>query len=140
MVVQNATHLALNELLPLRYSPQTLATVQPLRSLIEAGVPLALGTDGIGFGSNPYVDILLATIHPDRPSEALTREQAVIAYTSGSAYAEFEEHRKGRLAPGQLADLAVLSQDIFTVPFFLLPATQSVLTVIGGEVAWEAAP
>lgn len=138
VVVQNATHLALNELLPLRYSPQTLANVQPLRSLVEAGVPLALGTDGIGIGSNPYVDILLATIHPDRPSEALTREQAVIAYTSGSAYAEFEEHRKGRLAPGQLADLAVLSQDIFTVPFFLLPATQSVLTVIGGEIAWEA--
>jgi predicted amidohydrolase YtcJ len=140
VIVQNATHLALTDLLPLRYSPQTLATVQPLRSLVEAGVPLALGTDGIGQGSNPYVDILLATIHPDRPSEALTREQAVIAYTSGSAYAEFEEHRKGRLAPGQLADLAVLSQDIFTVPFFLLPATQSVLTVIGGEIVWEAAP
>ena len=139
VVVQNATHLALNELLPLRYSPQTLATVQPLRSLLEAGVPLALGTDGIGQGSNPYVDILLATIHPDRPSEALTREQAVIAYTSGSAYAEFEEHRKGRLAPGQLADLAVLSQDIFTVPFFLLPATQSVLTLIDGEIVWDAA-
>lgn len=138
VMVQNATHLALTDLLPLRYSPQTLANVQPLRSLLEAGVPLALGTDGIGQGSNPYVDILLATIHPDRPSEALTREQAVIAYTSGSAYAEFEENRKGRLAPGQLADLAVLSQDIFTVPFFLLPATQSVLTIIDGEVVWEA--
>ena len=138
VIVQNATHLALTDLLPLRYSPQTLAHVQPLRSLVEAGVPVALGTDGIGQGSNPYVDILLATIHPDRPSEALTREQAVIAYTSGSAYAELEEHRKGRIAPGQLADLAVLSQDIFTVPFFLLPATQSVLTVIGGEVVWEA--
>lgn len=137
VVVQNATHLALNELLPLRYSPQTLANVQPLRSLLEAGVPLALGTDGIGIGSNPYVDILLATLHPDRPSEAITREQAVIAYTAGSAYAELEEHRKGRLVPGQLADLAVLSQDIFTVPFFLLPATQSVLTLIGGEIAWE---
>lgn len=138
VIVQNGTHLALPDLFA-RYSPQTLADVQPMRSLLEAGVPLALGTDGIGQGSNPYVDILLATIHPDRPSEALTREQAVIAYTSGSAYAEFEEHRKGRLVPGQLADLAVLSQDIFTVPFFLLPATQSVLTVIGGEIVWEAA-
>ncbi len=136
VIVQNGTHLALPDLF-VRYSPQTLAHVQPMRSLIEAGVPLALGTDGIGQGSNPYVDILLATIHPDRPSEALTREQAVIAYTSGSAYAEFEEHRKGRLVPGQLADLAVLSQDIFTVPFFLLPATQSVLTVIDGEIVWE---
>ena len=93
---------------------------------------------GIGGTISPFLDIMLATLHPDRPSEALTREQAVIAYTAGSAYAEFEEHHKGRLAPGQLADLAVLSQDIFTVPFFLLPNTQSVLTLVDGRIVWDA--
>ena len=138
VMVQNATHLALTELLPQRYSPQIVARAQPLRSLLEAGVPLALGTDGIGGTASPFLDIMLATLHPDRPSEALTREQAVIAYTAGSAYAEREEHRKGRLAPGQLADLAVLSQDIFTVPFFLIPGTESVLTMVDGRIVWDA--
>jgi predicted amidohydrolase YtcJ len=81
---------------------------------------------------------MLATLHPDHPAEALTREQAVVTYTAGSAYAEFEEDRKGRLVPGQLADLAVLSQDIFSVPFFLIPGTESALTLVGGEIVWDA--
>lgn len=137
VVVQNATHLALPDIFQ-RYSPQVTERAQPLRSLVEGGVHLALGTDGIGITANPFLDIMLANLHPDRPSEALTREQAVIAYTAGSAYAEFEDHQKGRLAPGQLADLAVLSQDIFTVPFFLLPGTESVLTLVDGEIVWDA--
>ena len=65
-------------------------------------------------------------------------EQAVTAYTRGSAYAEFET-RKGALRPGYLADLAVLSQDIFTVPAPAVPATTtSLLTLVGGEVVWDA--
>lgn len=138
VVVQNATHLALTDVLPARYSPQIVAHAQPLRSLLVAGVPLALGTDGIGFSANPFLDIMLATLHPDRPSEALTREQAVIAYTEGSAYAEGEEEKKGRLAPGQWADLAVLSQDLFTVPFNQIPGTESVLTMVDGHIVWDA--
>ena len=59
---------------------------------------------------------MFAITHPDRPSEAISREQAVIAYTLTSAYAEFAEKDKGSLEPGKLADLAVLSQDIFNVP------------------------
>jgi predicted amidohydrolase YtcJ len=138
VVVQNATHLALTNVFPVRYSPQTVAQEQPLHSLLAAGIPLALGTDGIGFAANPFLDIMLATLHPDRPSEALTREQAVIAYTTGSAYAEGEEDRKGRLAPGQLADLAVLSQDLFTVPFGLIPGTTSELTMVDGHIVWDS--
>jgi len=67
-------------------------------------------------------------------AQALTREQAVTMYTRGSAYAEFAEREKGTLAPGMLADLAVLSQDVFTVPADALPATTSVLTIVGGRV------
>ncbi|WP_201979450.1 amidohydrolase [Hymenobacter rubidus] len=106
------------------------------RSLLESGVPFALGSDG---PSNPYLNILFATTLAD-PKEALTREQAVRAYTAGAAYAEFQEQHKGTLAPGKLADLAVLSQDIFTVPLPALPATVSELTMVGGRVVYEAQP
>jgi predicted amidohydrolase YtcJ len=87
---------------------------------------------------DPFLNLLLATTHPDTPGEALTREAAVVAYTRGSAYAEHAERRKGTLAPGMLADIAVLSQDIFTVPAEALPATVSVLTLVGGRIAFDA--
>jgi predicted amidohydrolase YtcJ len=108
---------------------------QPLRSLLEAGIPLALGSDG---PNNPYLGIMLASLHPDRPDEAITREQAVVAYTMGSAYAQFAERDKGSIEPGKLADIAVLSQDIFAVPPQELPGTTSLLTLVGGKVAWAA--
>lgn len=136
VMVQNPTHLALPDLFQ-RYTPQVTAHAQPLRSLVEAGVPLAFGTDGIGGSISPFLDLFLAILHPDRPSEALTLEQALIAYTAGSAYAEFEDDKKGRLVPGQLADLAVLSQDIFAVPPFALPATRSELTMVDGRIVWD---
>lgn len=107
----------------------------PLRSLLEAGIPLAVGSDG---ERNPFLNIMFATIHLANPEEALTREQAVLAYTRGSAYAEMMEQEKGTLAPGMLADLAVLSQDIFTVPLEALPGTTSVLTLVGGNMAYDA--
>lgn len=136
VVVQNPTHLSLPDL-PQRLSPQRVAEAQPLRTLVEAGVHVALGTDGIGGTISPFLDIFLATFHPARPGEALSREQAVIAYTVGSAYAEAAEHQKGRLAPGQLADLAVLSEDIFTVPPPVLLGTRSVLTLVDGRIVWD---
>lgn len=82
--------------------------------------------------------ILLASTHPDHPKEAITREQAVTAYTRGSAFAEFAEHDKGMLQAGKLADLAVLTQDIFSVPSDQLEKTESVLTMVGGKVVYDA--
>jgi predicted amidohydrolase YtcJ len=81
---------------------------------------------------------MFACMHPMRPSEALTREQAVEAYTRTAAFAEFVENQKGTLEPGKLADIAMLSQDIFTVPLSELPKTQSVLTLVGGNLIHEA--
>jgi predicted amidohydrolase YtcJ len=108
---------------------------QPLKSLLSAGIPVALGSDG---PTNPYLNILFATIHANHPSEAITREQAVIAYTKTSAYAEFTEKDKGSIAVGKLADLAVLSQDIFTVPPPELPKTRAVLALVGGKIVLDA--
>ena len=88
-------------------------------------------------GRSPFVNILLATTDANNPKESLTREQAVVAYTRGSAYAEFAERHKGVLAAGMLADLAVLSQDIFSVQAGALPATTSVLTLVGGRIVFD---
>ena len=68
----------------------------------------------------------------------LTREEAVRAMTWGSAYAEKAERDKGWLGPGTLADLAVLSDDLFAVPAGRLPAITSVLTLVGGTIVYDA--
>jgi len=106
-----------------------------LKSLLAAGIPLAFGSDA---PTNPYLDIMFATNPGNRPSEGITREQAVIAYTLTSAYAEFQEKEKGTLEAGKLADIAVLSQDIFSVPVPELPKTESIMTIVGGKVIYEA--
>jgi predicted amidohydrolase YtcJ len=97
---------------------------------------VAFGSDVIGSDGalNPFLNILFATTYPTNPKEAVTREQAIAAYTKGSAYAEFAEHDKGTLEPGKKADLVVLSQNIFDVPPSELPKTESVLTMIGGKI------
>lgn len=138
VVVQNPTHFALAALFAQRLDGATFAAMEPMRSLLAAGIPLALGSDAIGAPGNPFVDLMLAIIHPTHPSEGLTIEEGVRAYTRGSAYAELAEHHKGTLAPGRLADVAVLTQDVFTAPPFALPATASVLTIVGGQVVWDA--
>jgi predicted amidohydrolase YtcJ len=133
VVVQNPTHFDVGLLFG--PTPVTYKDVQPFRTLLAAGIPLALGSDG---PLNPYLNIMLATMDPGRPTEAITREQAVTAYTLTSAYAEFAEKDKGSLEAGKLADLAVLSQNIFQVPAAELPKTESVLTIVGGKIVFDS--
>lgn len=130
--VQNPTHLSLDVA---RWGTGRAEHDQPMRSLLKAGVPLAIGSDG---PDNPFLNIMLATTYEGKPGEALTREQAIIAYTLTSAYAEFAEKEKGSLEPGKLADLAVLSQDIFAIPAEELPKTESVMTLVGGKIVYDA--
>jgi predicted amidohydrolase YtcJ len=132
IVVQNPSHFAFQDIFAARYGEPF--EYSPARSLIEAGIPFALGSDG---PLNPYLNIMFAVIHPARPSEGITVEQAVEAYTRGSAYAEFQESEKGTISAGKLADLAVLSQDIFTIPVDALPSTESILTLVGGEIVYD---
>ncbi len=131
IVVQNPSHFVDAQLFKERWG----TGMQRLRSLLDAGIPLALGSDG---PMNPFLNVMFATTHPAAPDEAITREQAVRAYTYGSAFAEFADEEKGTLAVGKLADFAVLSQDIFAVPSADLPMTHSVLTVVGGKVVYDA--
>jgi hypothetical protein len=106
----------------------------PYKSWRAAGITVAYGSDML---RNPFIHMITVVTGGAHPEEALSREDAVRAYTFGSAYAERREAEKGTLAPGMLADLAVLSQDIFTVPPPALPATRSVLTIIGGTIAYD---
>jgi predicted amidohydrolase YtcJ len=107
----------------------------PLRTWRALGIPLAIGPDG---DINPFLAILRVTTQQVSAIENLSREQAVRAYTEGGAYAELAEATKGTLRPGMLADLAVLSHDVFTVPAAQLPAIRSVLTIINGKIVYQA--
>ena len=71
-------------------------------------------------------------------SNRLERDEALRLWTRGSAWFSSEEDRKGALAPGQLADLTVLSKDYFSVPEAEIQTIESVLTIVGGEVVYAA--
>jgi predicted amidohydrolase YtcJ len=132
VVIQNATHLAEAG------TPAVNQTHSLLRTLLQAGIPIALGSDAGGPQANPFFNIMLASRN-GAPGEALTREEALRAYTAGAAYAERQEASKGRIAVGMAGDLAVLSQDVLVVPLEALPNTKSLLTVVDGELISEDA-
>jgi len=71
------------------------------------------------------------------PDQKMSREEALKSYTLNGAYAAFEENIKGSLAPGKLADITVLSQDITTIPEDEIPAVQVAYTIVGGKVAYK---
>lgn len=132
IIVQNPTHLAVFDGIPPKGG---LKKGLALKSIIANGIPLAIGSDG---ATNPFLNLMLATTHPLRPSEALTLENALIAYTKTSAFAEFEETRKGTLTVGKLADLSILSQDIFKATPPDLLKTVSLLTMVNGKIVYNS--
>jgi predicted amidohydrolase YtcJ len=138
-VVQNPLHFSLAPTWAVRLSADELAVIDPMKSLLKADIKLAIGSDAVDAPGNPYLDLFFAMIQPTHPSEAISMEQAVTAYTRTAAEAEFQESRKGTLEPGKLADLVVLSQDIFTVPTpQAILATQAILTVVDGRPVYDA--
>src|SRR5690606_12837401 len=88
VVVQNPSHFTF---------PSAYMADSKIAGFLAAGIPLALGSDG---PANPWLNMMWALQPPAAPAQALTREQVLRAYTAGSAYAEFAENEKGRLAPG----------------------------------------
>jgi len=71
------------------------------------------------------------------PDQRMSRDEALRSYTWNNAYAAFEENVKGSLEAGKLADIAVLSRDIMTIPEDRIMATDVVYTIVGGKVAFE---
>ena len=132
--VLNPTHFSIAGIMNKRLNDERFLQVQPMKSLLQQGIPFALGSDG---PENPFLNLMSAVMHPTNPKEALGMDEAVIAYTYGSAFAEFAEHQKGTLSKGKLADLVVLSQNIFEISPNALPATTSLLTMVGGKILYN---
>ena len=116
------------------------------RSMLEAGAPLAFGSDWPVAPLSPilgiYAAVTRATLdgkHPDGwfPEQRLTVEEALRAYTQGSAYAAFQENEKGSIAPGKLGDVVVLSDDLFTIPPAQIKDAHVVMTIVGGKIVYR---
>ena len=137
-VVTNPIFYSLGDLWRARLGPAQEAAVWPTRSILASGTHLAIGTDAVISVPGPFVDLFFAQINPSNPAEAISLRDALVAYTKGSAYAEFKDDVKGTLAPLRLADLIVLDQDIFalTTPDQIL-RTRVLLTMVNGRVVHE---
>jgi hypothetical protein len=114
-------------------------------AFLNKGVPLAFGTDYPVEPVTPFRGLYAAVTRRSEdgkqeyfPAQRLTMDQAISAYTSGSAFAEFEEKNKGKLAPGMLADFVVLDRDLTSVPAEKLLGTKVLRTVVGGKTVYEA--
>jgi predicted amidohydrolase YtcJ len=116
------------------------------KTLLDLGIFLSGGSDCPVETFDPLWGIYTAVTRKDRdgvpeggwnPAQKLTVEEAVDLYTRGGAYVSFEEHRKGTLQAGKLADLVVLDRDIFSVPEEGIPAAKPVLTMMGGKVTFR---
>ena len=124
-------------------------TTYAFRSFLDHGVTLALGTDWNGAPLEPmwtlYAAVTRATLDFKRPEgwvpeQKLTLEEALTAYTMGSAYAEFQEKEKGSLVRGKLADFVIWSGDVFEIPPRDWPAIVAETTVVGGRVVYRRKP
>jgi predicted amidohydrolase YtcJ len=111
-------------------SIQQAATRQAWRSADTADIPGEPLDGAAQAGARPTGAVYV-------PAERISVQDAVTAFTRGSAYAAFAEDRVGTLAVGKLADLAVLSQDIFAVDPLTIGATRVMLTLVGGKVVYE---
>ena len=117
------------------------------RSFLDHGVPLAFGTDWSVAPLNPilglYAAITRATLDGKNPNgwipeEKITLPEAVEAYTMGSAFAEFQEKEKGSITPGKLADMVILSDNIFDLKPEAIRNVKVETTIVGGKVTYGA--
>ncbi len=129
-----------------RIGPERSKSTYAFRSLLDTGAVLAFGSDWTVAPLNPMEGLKAAVTrqtldgkHPSGwvPEQKISLEEAIRAYTVGSAYAEFQDHVKGSLAPGKLADLVLLDRDIFKTDPTQLDQVKVAMTVVDGKVVYE---
>jgi predicted amidohydrolase YtcJ len=130
-----------------RIGKERAKTTYAFRSLLDAGATLAFGTDWTVAPLNPILSIYAAVTrrtldgkNPNGwiPEQKISVEEAVRAYTIGSAFAEFQENVKGTIAPGKLADMVIISEDIFKIDPKKIEKVKVVTTIMDGRVVFGA--
>jgi predicted amidohydrolase YtcJ len=128
-----------------RIGPERAKTSYAWRGFLRNGVPLAFGTDYPVEPITPFRGLYAAVTRKNEagtkeyfPEEKLTIDEAIASYTSGAAYAEFEESTKGKLEPGMLADFVVLDRDVAKASPHDILGTKVLRTVVGGKTVYEA--
>ena len=128
------------------WGAERIAAAPPVRAILDAGVPLVLGSDAMRVAHyNPWVSLewfitgLTVRGTPTLQGEnLLTREEALRGYTLAPAWNTFEDHERGSLEPGRIADLAVLSDDFFAIETDKIHTIVSELTLLSGEEIWSS--
>jgi predicted amidohydrolase YtcJ len=128
-----------------RLGPKRAATSYAWLAFLNKGVGLAFGTDYPVEPVTPFRGLYAAVTRKSEngkqeyfPDQRLTMDQAIAAYTQGSAFAEFEEKDKGKLVAGMLADFVVLDRDLTASSPEKILATKVLRTVVGGKTVYEA--
>jgi len=131
-----------------RIGPERIKTTYAFRTLLDNGVTLAFGTDWTVAPLDPlktlYAAVTRATLDGKNPNgwvpeQKIKLSEAVEAYTMGSAYAEFQEKEKGSITPSKLADMVLLSDDIFQLDPAKIGDVQVDMTMVGGKIVWQRA-
>jgi predicted amidohydrolase YtcJ len=134
---------------PRRLGPERLAGAYAWRTLIDSGCFIPGGSDAPVEEGDPMLEFYAAVARRDTAGFAnadwhaelkMSREEALRSLTNWGAYAAFEENEKGSIAPGKLADFAVLNGDPMTAPEETLFRIRNVMTIVGGKVVFERAP
>ena len=129
-----------------RIGPERIKTTYAFRSLLDNGAHLAFGSDWTVAPMDPILGIYAAVTRrtlDDKnptgwiPDQKITVEEALRGYTAGSAYAVFAEGSRGKLAPGYLADLVLLDQDLTAIPPEAIEGVTVRATVVGGKVVFS---
>ena len=117
------------------------------QGLLKTGAIVTGGSDAPVEQGNPMIEFYAAVARKSKdgfsgpgwhPEQRVTREQALQMFTRGPAYAAFEEGDKGSIEAGKLADLTILSNDLMKIPEPEILGVQCLMTVIGGEIAYDA--
>jgi len=134
---------------PARLGSRRLTGAYAWRTFLDLGLPVAGGSDAPVERGEPMIEFYAAVVRRDvrgnagpdsvwHPEQKVSREEALKMFTTYAAFAAFEEDKRGSITPGKWADLTILDRDIMVIPDRDLLGTRNIMTVIAGEIVYEA--